>query len=321
MNLNRINDYPGTGTNANTEAPWSSAPFKTYAAHIAKILVTFILFGWTTSTNYCNTLGMKNVDTDYPVDKATLNKLSEQNKNPYCSSLVSCEYINDVSKERDKLQSMSRWFQITQESSYELGGKILNRFFKFSKYLLGNHTLSVQTSLNPVTSNNIEFKASDDGFLSFFIWVIFGAFTQISFSVMLMLLFVMWIPGWIGGLLAFMPITYTTQSLALKGLYKITVFFCSFALMCVVGFVSGFPVIYEFGYLFYLFYFKQLFSDNPTNVSNEFMRRMKHLILVFVVVALIVAAVQLPPPAAGAMAVAVLLSGGIVHHFSKKTSP
>jgi hypothetical protein len=213
---------------------------------------------------------------------------------------------------------MARWFQTTQESSYEIGGKILNKFFKTSKYLLGNHTLSVQTSLKPVASKNIEFKASDDGFLSFFIWVIFGAFTQLSFSLMLALLFVMWIPGWIGGLLAFMPMTYATQSLALKGLYKITVFICSFILMCVVGFVSGFPVIYEFGYLFYLFYFKQLFSDDPMIVTNEFMRRMKPFILVFVIVALIMAAVQLPPASAVIMAVVVLVSGGISYYLSSQ---
>lgn len=313
MNLNRINDYPGTGTNA--QPPWSDKPFKDYGKHIAKILVTFILFAWTTSTNYCNTLRMVNVDTDYPVDNAILNELSAQNKNPYCSKLVSNEYISDVNKDRNKFQSMARWFQTTQESSYEIGGKILNKFFKTSKYLLGNHTLSVQTSLKPVASKNIEFKASDDGFLSFFIWVIFGAFTQLSFSLMLALLFVMWIPGWIGGLLAFMPMTYATQSLALKGLYKITVFICSFILMCVVGFVSGFPVIYEFGYLIYLFYFKQLFSDDPMIVTGEFMRRMKHLILVFVIVALILAAVQLPPASAGVMAFVVLASGGISYYL------
>ena len=315
MNLNRINDYPGTGTNA--QPSWSDKPFKDYGKDIAKILVTFILFAWSTSTNYCNTLQMVNVDTDYPIDKTTLDTLSAKNENPYCSNLVSNEYISDVNKDRNKFQSMSRWFQTTQESSYEIGGKILNKFFKFSKSLLGKtHTLNIQTSLKPVASKNIEFKASDDGFLSFFIWLVFGAFTQFSFSCMLVLLFAMWIPGWIGGLLAFMPMTYATQSLALKGLYKITVFICSFILMCVVGFVSGFPVIYEFGYLFYLFYFKQLFSDDPMIVTNEFMRRMKPFILVFVIVALIMAAVQLPPASAVIMAVVVLVSGGISYYLS-----
>jgi hypothetical protein len=95
----------------------------------------------------------------------------------------------------------------------------------------------------------------------------------------------------------------------------------SFILMCVASIVTVFPVIYEFAYLFYLFFFKQLFSADPSKVCDEFMSRMKYLILVFVVVALIIAAVQLPPQAAGAMAVTVVLSGGIVHYFSKKTAP
>jgi hypothetical protein len=95
----------------------------------------------------------------------------------------------------------------------------------------------------------------------------------------------------------------------------------SFILMCVASIVTVFPVIYEFAYLFYLFFFKQLFSADPSKVSAEFMRRMKHLIIVYVIVALIIATVQLPPEAAGAMAVAVLLSGGIIHYFSKKTAP
>jgi hypothetical protein len=95
----------------------------------------------------------------------------------------------------------------------------------------------------------------------------------------------------------------------------------SFILMCVASIVTVFPVIYEFAYLFYLFFFKQLFSADPSKVCDEFMRRMKHLIIVYVIVALIIATVQLPPEAAGAMAVAVLLSGGIIHYFSKKTAP
>jgi hypothetical protein len=82
MNLNRINDYPGTGTNANTPA-WSSKPFKNYAIHITKILVSFLIFGWMTATNYCNTLEMDDVDKYYPIDDAILNKLSAQNKNGF----------------------------------------------------------------------------------------------------------------------------------------------------------------------------------------------------------------------------------------------
>ena len=138
---------------------------------------------------------------------------------------------------------------------------------------------------------------------------------------MLSLLYVMWIPGWIGGLFAFMPLTYTINSMILKLICKFWLFIGSFIMMCVAGIVTGFPVLYEFVYLFYLFFVKQLFSDDRTKFFNEFMSRMKHLIIVFVVVAIVVAAVQLPPAAAGTMAIIVVISAAISHYFSNKDEP
>ena len=321
VTLNRINDYPGTGALDNTAQPWTIKPYKEYGILILKIFVGFLVFGWTTATHYFNTLSI-DADKNYPYDDATLNELSKTGKNPYCSSLVSCGYINDISKETDKIISMSRWFQITQESSYEIGGKILNKFFGFSKYLLGEHTANVQTSFSKAPSTkNVKMKASDPGFLGFLIWFVFGLFTQASIALMVALLCLMWLPGWIGGVLAFMPITNTIQSMILKIICKIAVFIGSMILMCTVGMITVFPVIYEFGYLFYLFFIKQLFSDDPNKVGNEFMSRMKHLIIVFVIVALIIAAVQLPPAAAGTMAGIVLVTSGIAYKLSQKDEP
>lgn len=301
-----------TSIGSNSTA-WSVTPFEHYGKTMIRILVAFIIFGWTTATHYCNALSI-NVDKDYPVDNATLNALAKQNKNPYCSSLVDCEYISDVASEGSKFASMARWFQITQSSSYEIGGKILNKFFKFSKYLLGETSFSGSSKARP--SNK-----SDTGFLAFIIWLVFGLFTQISIVVMLSLLYVMWIPGWIGGLFAFMPLTYTINSMILKLICKFWLFIGSFIMMCVAGIVTGFPVLYEFVYLFYLFFVKQLFSDDRTKFFNEFMSRMKHLIIVFVVVAIVVAAVQLPPAAAGTMAIIVVISAAISHYFSNKDEP
>jgi hypothetical protein len=324
VNLNRINDYPGTGELNDTAQPWTIKPYKEYGTLILKIFVGFVVFGWTTATHYCNTMSI-DAAKDYPYDDAALNELSKQNKNPYCSSLVECGYINDVSKDNDKIMSIARWFQITQESSYEIGGKMLNKFFGFSKYLLGEHTANVQTSFSTSSkapsTKNVKMKASDTGFLGFLIWFVFGLFTQASITLMVALLSLMWIPGWIGGLLAFMPITYTIQSTFLKIICKIAVFIGSMILMCTVGMITVFPVIYEFGYLFYLFFMKQLFSEDPNKVGNEFMSRMKHLIIVFVIVALIVAAVQLPPVAAGIMTGIVLATSGISYYLSHNDDP
>ena len=308
MNLNRINDYPGTGTNANTEAPWSSAPFKTYAISILKILVGFIMFCYITTTNYLNTLTI-DVDKDYPVGDAILNALSKQNKNPYCSGLVGCEYINNVTSDSSKFTSMARWFQITQESSYELGGKLLHKYFEVSKMVIGKDT-----------QNGSSYEIPHTGLIAFIRWIIFGLFTKLSIVVMILLLYGMWIPGWIGGLLAFWPLTKTIQSVALKLICQFWLLIGSFVLMCVIGWVSVFPVIYEFIYLFYLFFIKQLTGDS-TKVGDEFMSRMKYLIIVFVIVALIVAAIQLPPQAAGAMTVIVVLMSAISYKLSNKDEP
>ena len=304
MKLKDIKTAPGTGLNVNTAEPWSPTPFYNYAITILKLLVGFIMFCYITTTNYLNSLA-KTEDTDYPVGDSPLKVLNLRNKDPYCSNLVDCIYINDISdaNERAKISSFAWWFQMTQQPSYEIGGMILNKFFKVSRMVIGKGNGSVD-------------EIPHTGFLPFIRWLIFGIFTKFAFMSMMVLLCGMWIPGWIAGLTAFMPLTNFTASTWLKLLYKFWLLIASFILMCVVGWVSVFPVIYEFIYLFYLFFIKQL-AGNSNKVSNEFMSRMKYFIVVYVIVALIIAAVQLPPATTGAMVVGAISLYYIINKIGK----
>jgi hypothetical protein len=125
-------------------------------------------------------------------------------------------------------------------------------------------------------------------FFSFLLWIVFGMGSIALFALLLVLVFFMWIPGFLGGLTAFMPLAYFTASPILQ-LYKKGLILClTFALMCVFGWVSGFPVIYEFGYLLYLMIFKQM-KDDGSRFITELMKRMKQLVFIYVLVAVIIA--------------------------------
>lgn len=58
--------------------------------------------------------------------------------------------------------------------------------------------------------------------------------------------------------------------------------------MCIFGWVTFFPVIYEFLHLLYLMLFKQL-RDDKNGFVDEFMKRMKQLIYIYIAVAVIAA--------------------------------
>jgi hypothetical protein len=58
--------------------------------------------------------------------------------------------------------------------------------------------------------------------------------------------------------------------------------------MCIAGWVTVFPVIYEFGHLLYLMSFKQI-RDDSSRFLYHFMKRMKQLIYIYVIVSLIIA--------------------------------
>lgn len=293
MNLKNIKNIKGTGTTDNEE-PYSSTPFFNYLWLMFKILGVFFLFCFTTTNNYMNAQSF-DPKVDCPtgdVLKTIIKNNATHNVNPaspYCSTLADCS-ATDLNNANDKVSRVSIWFQNTQESCYHLGGWFLHKYFSALQWGIGS-------------SNEIPV----DGIfsISFIRWFLFGVWTQISMILMLCLVWVIFIPGWFGGLLAFMK---TNDN----DVYKTWSFFISVSLTIIFGWVSIFPVIYEFFYFIYLFFFQQL-TTNSAKLSPEFTKRMSNLIGVFVIVAIIVAAMQLPPITAGVIGGVVFL----VHLFIK----
>ena len=297
MNLKNIRNAKGTGTGTtDNKKPYSSTPFFDYLWLMFKTLIWFFLFCFTTTNNYMNTQSF-NPNVDYPMGdilKTIIKNNAKQNVNPvspYCSSLADCS-ANPLNKPNN-VSRASIWFQNTQESCYHLGGWFLHKYFSSLKWGIGS-------------SNEIPFTGIFS--ISFIRWFLFGVCTQFSMILMLCLVWVIFIPGWFGGLLAFMK---TNDN----DVYKTWSFFISVLLTIFGGWVSIGPVIYEFFYLIYLFFFKQL-TTNSAELAPEFTKRMSNLIIVFVIVAIIVAAIQLPPITAGVIGVIVIL----VHFFVKNKS-
>jgi hypothetical protein len=143
-----------------------------------------------------------------------------------------------------------------------------------------------------------ENKIPYNDIIPFIKWLLFGLATLVSIGMMLGFVWLIFIPGWFGGLFAYRPLNAGGRWYIVSAL-----------LTLIFGFISIFPVIYEFFHLIYLFFFKQLVlagkSDNSSNLSEEFTKRMSNLIPVFVIVAVIVAAIQLP-------ALSACVIGGIV---------
>jgi hypothetical protein len=278
MNLKNIKHAKGTGASIATTndqaALCSPEDAYNYMMTMLQILAAFFLFCYMTTCNYLNAL-LINTDNDYPIG-ATLERIIQKTgENPYGNRFLKCNPTEVASS--DKVPKIKWWWQQTQETSYHLGGWVLHNYFDFSK----------NKFIGPT-------EIPDTGILSFIRWMLFGAWTQLSMLIMLGAVFLTCIPGWFGGLFAFMSIKG-------DGWNKFVLFCLSAALTLVFGLVSVFPIFYEFIYLIYLFFFKR-FISNPDDVSDEFTKRMSHLIVVFVIVALIVAAIQLPPVTAGALA-------------------
>jgi len=287
--------------------------FVEYFMLILKILVGFILFCWTTTSNYLNSLhidtntmypvfGKKEVRTDgaavgsvkmKPDDKQTgFTKLenfgyqpgrhfiSEQllisKSNPYATR-VDPGPIN-MSNQGDVIDKIGLWWWLerTQQSCYQLGGLILHNVFNF----FNGHVRSLENS-----------GQSDSLIVKLFLfikWFIFGILSNILFASFLGLVFLIWIPGFIGGITAFMPRTYYIQSVGIQLIMQAVILFCSFIWMCVTSFVLVVPVIYSLGHLLYMLFFKQL-NDNPARFGDELVKRMKQLVAIYVVVALVAA--------------------------------
>lgn len=288
--------------------------FVEYFKLILKILVGFILFCWTTTSNYLNSLhidtdtmypvfGRKEVRTDgakpgsvkmRPADEQTEftklenygyqpgrhfiseQLLSRKSDNPYATRIDPGPI--DMSKQGDVIDKIGLWWWLerTQQSCYQLGGLILHNVFNF----FNGHVRSLEKSGQP---DSLIVKL----FL-FIKWFIFGILSNILFASFLGLVFLIWIPGFIGGVTAFMPRTYFIPSVGIQLIMQAVILFWSFIWMCVTSFVLVVPVLYSLGHLLYIMYFKQL-NDDPARFGDELLKRMKQLVAIYVVVALVAA--------------------------------
>jgi hypothetical protein len=123
---------------------------------------------------------------------------------------------------------------------------------------------------------------------SFLKWIGFGLLSNITMLALFCIVCFIWIPGWFGGLTAFLPTTYYTASGFLKACKVLIVLVLSFWLMVFLGWVTIFPVIWQFFNLIYITWFKQIFDD-PSRFGNEMLARMKQLIAIYIVMAVIIA--------------------------------
>jgi hypothetical protein len=275
-----------------------------YFKLILKILAGFILFCWTSTSNYLNSL---NIDTDamYPILGRTQVSKGGTN-NPYATMFNPGPIdMSDEKSIKEKI-GFSWWFECTQQSSYQLGGLILHYVFNFLK---GQVEVSDEEKGKP--------KSALLQFFSFLKWFTFGILTNALFGLFLMLVFLMWIPGFLGGLIAFMPLTNYTVSPLLKLCYKGFLLFWTFVWMCIFGWVTFFPVIYEFLHLLYLMLFKQL-KDRESGFVDEFMKRMNQLIYIYLAVAVIAAfaSKDLPQETQGTVAAVLLLYAAYKRYLS-----
>ena len=293
MKLKHVNSLKGTGTMKDDDS-YSSRPFIDYLNFMLNVLIMLVLFCYITANNYLN---VKEFDPtkDYPTGdtlKSIINANSTSNEqaSPYCSSYVACKEV--PLNESENVSKFSLWLQTTQESCYRLGGMGLHYYFKFmQKWGIGADSGIPYTDILPLIR-----------------WVIFGLITVISIGLMMSFVWLIFIPGWFGGLFAFIK-------LKTNDINQVALFCLSAFLTICFGWISIFPVIYEFFYLIYLFFFKQL-ATNSDELGPEFTKRMSNLVWVFVIAAVIVAAMQLPAISACVIAGIV----GLVMWFMKNKS-
>jgi flagellar biosynthesis protein FlhB len=257
---------------------------------ILQLLVAFILFCWTTTTNYLNGL---HIDTEktYPL---TINGVT----NPYVTGLSQGPIDTSNQANVSKNVDLSWWWECTQQSSYHFFGSILHRVFNFFKFMMDDSS-----------SSNDDSPLVD--LFSFFKWVGFGLISNLVMLALFCIVCFMWIPGWFGGLTAYLPTTYYTASGFLKACKVIIVLFFSFLGMILGGWVvTIIPVIVQFFKLIYITWFKQIFDD-PARFGNEFMQRMKQLIYIYIVMAVIMAFVSSELPNSTKYTIATV-SGGVL---------
>jgi hypothetical protein len=284
-----------------------------YFILILEILAGFLVFCWIATSNYLNAANI-DIDATYPIGTKTVVNLSIQPKvtqtvydvNPYATRFdPGTINMSDQSDINAKV-GLLWWFERTQQSSYQLGGSILNRVFKG----LRGFTDKINESDNSSSSSTMAARV-----FTSILRILFDILSVCTFTIFLGLVFGMWIPGWFGGLTAFLPTTYYTASGFLKACKVLIVLFLSFWLMVFLGWVTIFPVIWQFFYLIYLMFVKQL-RDNAGRFGTEFLKRMQSLVYIYVVTALIIAfaSTELPIPTKATVGVVSVIAIGI-HAF------
>lgn len=280
----------------------SSHKIMEYFKLILKILVGFILFCWTSTSNYLNSL---NIDTDtmYPIFSK---KDQRENSvaNPYATRINPGPINMSDEKAIKEKVGLLWWFERTQQSSYQVGGLILHNVFNFFK-----RQMEEEEKDKP--------KSSILQFFSFLKWFVFGILSNMLFGSFLMFVFLLCVPGFLGGLTAFMPLTYHTASPILKLVYKGFLLFWTFVWMCIAGWVTFFPVIYGFCHLLYLMFFKQL-KDSDSRFVNEFMKRMGQLVYIYITVAFIIAIASNELPQDTKITVAVVFGVSLLYAAYKR---
>jgi hypothetical protein len=213
------------------------------------------------------------------------------NNNPYATRWFNQGPINmSDQKEIQAKVNLKWWMERTQQSSYQLGGLILHYVFNAFKRLAQG--IDPTSNADPSKADPSKADTGSSSLLvklfSFLLWLMFGIVSNLLFASFLLLVFLMWIPGFLGGLTAFMPLAYYTVSPILQLGKKGLILFCTFVWMCIFGWVTVFPVIYEFFYLLYLLSFKQI-MDNKGRFITELIKRLKQLVYIYVLVAVIIA--------------------------------
>jgi hypothetical protein len=301
---------------------YSSSNLGDYFILILEILAGFLVFCWIATSNYLNAANI-DIDATYPifgkkqvrvagkpVERSKESMLQQKGLSQFedlgattPAEYMSKQYVDTVGnnpyatrfdpgtinfKDENDINAkvgLRWWFERTQQSSYQLGGFILNKVFKGLK----GFTDKIDESDSSSTMAARVFTS--------ILRILFDILSVCMFTIFLGLVFCMWIPGWLGGLTAFLPRTYFTSSAFLYFVKSVFILIVTFALMCVLGWVTIFPVIWQFFYLIYLMFVKQL-RDNAGKFGTEFLKRMQSLVYIYVVTALIIAfaSTELPIP-------------------------
>jgi hypothetical protein len=266
-----------SSTSAGGGFDYPSSNLGDYFILILAILAGFLVFCWIATSNYLNTTTI-DIDATYPIGK---DKIDIEQINPYATRFNpgTINMINE--SEIEEKVGLRWWFERTQQSSYQLGGLILHKVFN----VLKGFTDKIEDSAKNSTMAARIFTS--------ILRILFDILTICMFTIFFGLVFGMCIPGWLGGLTAYLPWTYHSNWKFLKSAF---ILFWTFVWMCIAGWVTIFPVIWQFFYLGYLVFVKQL-HDDAGRFGAEFLKRMQSLVYIYVLIALIIAfAAELPNP-------------------------